>query len=54
MTVWLEIAAQVKNATGEEIKFGETQWAWAVLRALEELSQRVVNLESQKPMDIER
>jgi hypothetical protein len=56
MTVWKEIAAQIKNATGEETYLCEhiDSWRWKVLRALETLSQRVANLESRQPQDIER
>ncbi len=56
MTVWLEIAAQVKNVTGEDITQGETMstWPWKVLKALETLSQRVANLESKTPEDMGR
>ena len=53
MSVWLELAAQVKNATGEVITPGESwqEWPWKILRALETLSQKVANLESRKPED---
>jgi hypothetical protein len=54
MSIWLEIAAQVKNATGEEIDLDEQRIdrMFKVLRALEVLSQRVANLESRLPEDM--
>jgi hypothetical protein len=54
MNLWSEISAQIKNATGEEIKIGDPKWAWKVLNALETLSQRVANLESRQPEDMGR